>query len=147
MTGQRSDCRPDRRRFYAPVAGSVRDGRPAVQGRFGLDVTAGLGKTRQEDPPPLLADLDCAVHGSGPLLRVCLGSSVMVIQPHDGSARQGPAYLPQGPSALAMQAVRRIGGPGLNVAVACALVGSRVALAALMLCVSAQQRPRPACFC
>jgi len=33
------------------------------------------GRTQREDPPPLLADLDCAVRGSDPLLRVCLEPS------------------------------------------------------------------------
>ena len=33
------------------------------------------GRTQREGPPPLLADLDCAVRGSDPLLRVCLEPS------------------------------------------------------------------------
>jgi hypothetical protein len=56
-------------------------------------------ETRREDPPPLLADLDCAVHGSGPFLRVCLGSSVTVSPPRHGSPRHGPTSLRTGPSA------------------------------------------------
>jgi len=55
--------------------------------------------TRREDPPPLLADLDCAVRGSGPFPRVCLGSSVTVIPPRHGSGCQGPTSLRTGPSA------------------------------------------------
>ena len=57
------------------------------------------GRTRREDPPPLVADLDCAVRGSDPFLRVCLGSSVMVSPPRRGSARHGPTSLRRGPSA------------------------------------------------
>ena len=57
------------------------------------------GRTRREDPPPLVADLDCAVRGSNPFLRVCLGSSVMVSPPRRGSARHGPTSLRGGPSA------------------------------------------------
>src|SRR5208282_3730335 len=75
--------RGDRRR--SPSASAPAQGNP--------------GKTRREDPPPLLADLDCAVRGSGPFLRVCLGSSVTVSPPHHGSARHGPTSLRTGPSA------------------------------------------------
>ena len=56
-------------------------------------------RTRREDPPPLLADLDCAVRGSGPFPRVCLGSSATVSPPRHGSARHGPTSLRTGPSA------------------------------------------------
>jgi len=53
------------------------------------------GRTRREDPPPLLADLDCAVRGSGPLLRVCLGSSVTLSPPGHPGSGQGPRTLPR----------------------------------------------------
>src|SRR5271165_947121 len=75
--------RGDRRR--SPSASAPAQGNP--------------GKTRREDPPPLLADLDCAVRGSDPLLRVCLGSSVIASPLCHGSTRYGPTSLRTGPSA------------------------------------------------
>jgi hypothetical protein len=53
----------------------------------------------ERTPPPLLADLDCAVRGSAPFLRVCLGSSVVASPPRHGSTRHGPTSLRTGPSA------------------------------------------------
>jgi hypothetical protein len=52
------------------------------------------GGTRREDPPPLLADLDCAVRGSGPFLRVCLGPVSESVDPATGVTRHGPRSLP-----------------------------------------------------
>jgi hypothetical protein len=74
--------------------------RPARRSRSTSDAAQGNpDRTRREDPPPLLADLDCAVRGSGPFLRVCLGSSVTVSPPRHGSTRNGPTSLHTRPSA------------------------------------------------
>ena len=56
------------------TVGSDADG-ASVIGRQDLMRKRHLGMIRREDSPPLLADLDCAVRGSRPLLRVCLEPS------------------------------------------------------------------------
>ena len=93
----------------------------AVQGRLGRDVTASLGKTQREDPPPLFADLDCAVRGSGPLLRVCMGSSVMVIAPLAG-ARAGVGLPGPGPFGPCGADCAGPAAAGLDVGVAMPLI-------------------------
>ena len=82
FTGRWRAWRPARR---SPSAWAAAPGNP--------------GRTRREDPPPLVADLDCAVRGSDPFLRVCLGSSVTVSPPRRGSPRHGPTSLRTGLSA------------------------------------------------
>ena len=70
----------------------------------GWCVTVVQARHDERTPPPLLADLDCAVRGSNPFLRVCLGSSVMISPPRHRSTRHGPTSLRAGRSA------RRCGG-------------------------------------
>jgi hypothetical protein len=63
-------------RSARPLGDSVHGDRHVVHARRRLERTV-IQAERREDPPPLLADLDCAVRGSDPFLRVCLGSSVI----------------------------------------------------------------------
>jgi hypothetical protein len=61
---------------FCASAGRWRAWRPARHSRSTAAGARGNpGRTRREDPPPLVADLDCAVRGSDPLLRVCLEPS------------------------------------------------------------------------
>ena len=62
--------------FCAPLGDVVHGDRHAVHAGRRLERKV-IQAQRREDPPPLLADLDCAVSGSDPFLRVCLGSSVI----------------------------------------------------------------------
>ena len=59
-----------------PLGDSVHGDRHVVHARRRLERKV-IQAERREDPPPLLADLDCAVRGPDPFLRVCLGSSVI----------------------------------------------------------------------
>jgi hypothetical protein len=95
ITGtRRRICRPDtsargrrtsrvpmtidaRRRHSArPPGDSVHGDRQVVHARRRLERKV-IQAERREDPPPPFADLDCAVRGPDPFLRVCLGSSVI----------------------------------------------------------------------
>ena len=86
----------------APPANSVHGDRRVVHPDDGRS-QGNPGRTRREDPPPLLADLDCAVPGCDPFLRVCPGSSC---RGHSGpvqlchrSTRHEPTSLRTRPSA------------------------------------------------
>jgi hypothetical protein len=59
-----------------PLGDSVHGDRHVVHARRRLERKV-IQAERREDPPPLFADLDCAVRGPDPFLRVCLGSSVI----------------------------------------------------------------------
>ena len=89
-------------RTACPLADGARRLRLTLD--VGWCVTVVQPRHDERTPPPLLADLDCAVRGTNPFLRVCLGSSVMISPPRPGSTRHGPTSPRAGPSA------RRCGG-------------------------------------
>src|SRR5215475_8042008 len=68
-----------------PATGKSCRTRPGWGRSFRAGRKGNGGTTRGEDLPPFLADLDCAVRGSGPFLCVCLGSSVGVSPSSRGS--------------------------------------------------------------
>ena len=69
-------CRAERGHPARPLGDSVHGDRHVVHARRRLERKV-IQAERREDPPPLFADLDCAVRGPDPFLRVCLGSSVI----------------------------------------------------------------------
>src|SRR4249920_1621019 len=62
--------------FCVPLGDVVHGDRHVVHAGRRLERKV-IQAERREDPPPLLADLDCAVRGPDPFLRVGLGSSVI----------------------------------------------------------------------
>lgn len=75
-----------------PWADGVRSGRRVIHARRRLGREVIRAKTRREDSPPLLADLDCAVRGSDPLLRVC-PSPLVTVSLHVTGQRPGAQDL------------------------------------------------------
>ena len=70
---------------FCASTGRWRAWRPARHSRATVARARGNpGRTRREDPPPLLADLDCAVRGSDPFLRVCPGPLSQSVHPVTG---------------------------------------------------------------
>jgi len=80
--------------------GVIAQGASRAAGREVATLEGDPGKTRREDPSPLLADLDCAVRGSGPAApRLRRALSSLVTPPCRGSVCHGPRSRRAGPSA------------------------------------------------
>ena len=84
----------------------VTHGGPGQHGASSRPALAGRGITRaghkRESPPPLLADLDCAVRGPGPVTPRLPGAlSLTASPPHRGSACHRPKSHAPGTFALA----------------------------------------------
>src|SRR5207344_2089683 len=113
-----------------PLGDSVHGGRHVVHARRRLERKV-IQAERREDPPPLFADLDCAVRGSDPFLRVCLGSSV--ISESTPSREHAPRTKVPTDRTFGPEA-QRYGGTRPPFAARSVLGGTRLSTATLGLC-------------